>query len=219
MKDENSFGREVEEAKAYCLAHHLDKEFSASRFLSYLGDGGIALQSFKNAVGEVNYTASKRLSNSARERRRTAFNRFNSLIKDGWCWFITLTFSDDVLASTSHDTRRRYVARYLKSLSGRYVGNVDYGKKNGREHYHALIEIQGVEHPDFSAWTKYGFFKALPVGNSESDTKAVTKYVTKLTSHALKKSTTGSGRYMAERLIYGRGPRNRKVPPKWLVVD
>ena len=214
--DKNTLGLLVEEAKAFCLDNGLVGAFNHARFLSYLGDGGKALEMLKESFGEVKYMAARRLCNSTRSRRSRAYKRIGRLVVDGWCWFLTLTFSDEVLAKTSHETRRRYVARYLKSLGGRYVANVDYGSKNGREHYHALIELQGKDRSAIGKWP-YGYYLALPVGNAESDSKAVTTYVTKLTSHALKKSTTGSGRMVAERLIYGRGPRNRKIPPKWLV--
>ena len=76
------------------------------------------------------------------------------------CSFLTLTFTDEVLNNTTEETRRRYVARFLKSISENYVGNIDYGSKNEREHYHAIVEGQDL---DLTGWT-YGFYLALNVG-------------------------------------------------------
>lgn len=112
------------------------------------------------------------------------------------CSFLTLTFTDDVLASTSEDTRRRYVARFLKSISQNYVGNIDYGKLNEREHYHAIVEGDQL---DLSSWT-YGFTKCIKVGYSDiiTDTARLSKYINKLSNHATKKTTKG------KKIIYSR---------------
>lgn len=43
--------------------------------------------------------------------------------------FLTFTFNDATLKATSPETRRRYVARYLKQHSDNFVANIDYGKR------------------------------------------------------------------------------------------
>ena len=112
------------------------------------------------------------------------------------CSFLTLTFTDEVLNSTTEETRRRYVARFLKSISENYVGNIDYGSKNDREHYHAIVEGQNL---DLSGWT-YGFTLSLNVGydNIITDSARLSKYINKLSNHATKKSTKG------KKIIYSR---------------
>ena len=125
--------------------------------------------------------------------------------------FLTLTFSDETLESTSADTRRQYVRKYLASYGVPYVANIDYGAKNGREHYHAVIGCP----VDLDVWNdKCGFslsesitpnrWKTVPkkyahlspAEQSERmhlDTLArLSKYVAKLTNHAIKETTKRS---------------------------
>lgn len=118
--------------------------------------------------------------------------RIRTMLNSGNCIFLTLTFTNDVLESTTKETRRRYVARYLKQYSNKYVANIDYGAKNEREHYHAVILVDSVNHSDW----KYGAinFERIRYTNSdiEKDTetiKKVSKYVSKLTNHAIKETT------------------------------
>lgn len=109
-------------------------------------------------------------------------NRVTSMLQDGECVFATLTFRDDVLASTSRETRRRYVTRYLKGQSEKYVANIDYGAKNEREHYHAVIygKINPLEWP-------YGALNVKKVKDTSKPEK-LAKYVNKLTNHAIKET-------------------------------
>lgn len=70
--------------------------------------------------------------------------------------FGTLTFTDDVLKKTSKETRRRYVARFLNDNSIHYVANIDFGKKDDREHYHFIALCNSKIEP--GTWP-YGFDK------------------------------------------------------------
>lgn len=127
--------------------------------------------------------------------------------------FITLTFSDKILQNSTPKDRRRYVQRYLKSQSNYFIANVDYGEKKGREHYHAVI----LGKIDLEPWRKYGHILSEKVGNRKeltrknvpkryrhldektqkslmlADTeKKISKYVAKLTNHAIKETTKRS---------------------------
>ena len=106
-----------------------------------------------------------------------------SWLEKGSVIFGTLTFTDDVLQKTSAQTRKRYVERYLKSADVAYIANIDYGSKNDREHYHFIIATGNKNKLD--DW-QYGFFNLKLVGESESDSTKVSKYVSKLTNHAIK---------------------------------
>ena len=109
--------------------------------------------------------------------------------------FITMTFRDDVLDTTSEATRRTYVMRYLKSVSPKfYVANIDYGKKKSREHYHAVIK----GHIDYKPWRKYGSINSKLIRATDKDNEKISKYITKLTNHAIKKTTK------QPKLIYSR---------------
>ena len=100
--------------------------------------------------------------------------------------FLTLTFTDGVLKSTSSDSRRRYVNRFLNALDCKYVANIDFGKKNGREHYHAVVRVEKI---DYSLW-QYGAINGLRVRlDKTSSAECLAKYVAKLTNHAIKETT------------------------------
>lgn len=128
--------------------------------------------------------------------------------------FLTLTFSDYTLSNTTEQTRRRYVTRFLSSFSSDYIANIDFGKKNGREHYHAVANALAP----LEAWSKYGYilseyvkdakidckprnvpkrYKDLPPDEqrrlmSLDDEKRISKYIAKLSNHALKETNRRS---------------------------
>ena len=98
--------------------------------------------------------------------------------------FVTLTFSDNTFASTNSVTRRRAVSRILReSGSLDYYANIDYGAKNQREHYHALV----LGDLNLSEWERlYGFVKSETVRCSLDDTTRISKYINKFSNHACK---------------------------------
>ena len=102
------------------------------------------------------------------------------------CVFLTLTFRDDVLANTNSETRRQYVRKWLKLNSTEYVANIDFGGKNGREHYHAVSNAR-VD-PKTWSYGNCGVEKVRYSPESKSPVK-LAKYVAKLTNHAIKETT------------------------------
>lgn len=160
--------------------------------------------------------------------------RIKSILLEGNAVFLTLTFRDDVLSSTSPQTRRQYVRKYLITQSNNYVANIDFGAKNGREHYHAVVSGDC----DLSLWNeKCGFAlaesvarrtnskkipkryahlngEALKAKLQEDNEKALSKYVAKLTNHAIKETTKRSV------CIYS-APKKAHIPnkPKLILLD
>lgn len=98
--------------------------------------------------------------------------------------FCTLTFTDEYLASTSSKTRRVYVTRYLKEQSAGlpYVANIDFGGKNGREHYHAVCAFR----LDPKQW-ECGALNVKKIRDSSKPLK-LARYISKLTNHAIKET-------------------------------
>lgn len=131
------------------------------------------------------------LIDSKKRKIQKVKSKISDIVLNNNAVFITLTFTDEVLARTSATTRRRYVSRYLKSQGCEYVANIDFSPDIEREHYHAVISTR----VDLKAW-KYGFSFAEKVRCHNSDLQRVSKYITKLTAHALKVDST--------RLIYSR---------------
>lgn len=128
-----------------------------------------------------------RINNANNLRVRRLRNRINDFLSNGHDnLFLTLTFNDDTLSNTTPEQRRKLVVRYLKSFNAQYVANIDYGAKNDREHYHALINTSKV---DYSVWHKNGAIKGEIVKIEGSTAICISKYISKLTNHAIKMTT------------------------------
>jgi hypothetical protein len=138
------------------------------------------------------------LINSERAKNKRLYLRTKKVVESNKGYFLTLTFTDKVLNSTTELTRRRYVSRFLKENCDYYVANIDYGTKNGREHYHCVC----IPNTDLrrTVWV-YGFKcveKTADYSTSSVDYIKLGRYITKLYRHALKFSNKSS------RLIYSR---------------
>lgn len=128
------------------------------------------------------WTLAQRLNYSRYKRVQRIKKRVKAIVSKGEAVFLTLTFTDEVLATTSDKTRRVYVSRYLKAATPVYVANKDYGKEKGREHYHAIVSGS----VDLAPWRCYGSINAKRVRNRDLDLVRTSKYVAKLTHHAIK---------------------------------
>ena len=142
---------------------------------TFLAENNCTLEQYEHAH-RVNRNRNMR---AYRLRRRT-----KTLIESGKAVFLTLTFTDKVLSSTTAETRRRYVQRYLNDQCDFYCANIDFGFNNGREHYHAIVN----DRIDLSAWA-YGSVNAQRIRTHSSDVKRTAKYITKVTRHQIKEST------------------------------
>lgn len=117
-------------------------------------------------------------------------------------YLVSLTFSDDYI-DCQEDTLKKYASRWLNAECDDYYACVDFGKKSGRIHYHAicaiswdLVEVVNVkaknqgkylEPKDFIHQWTYGFssFRPLSVGDV-SDTYKVLNYAFKASSYSFK---------------------------------
>lgn len=113
--------------------------------------------------------------------------------------FCTLTFNNETLETTTREQRRNLVARYLKEHCTEYLANIDFGKENEREHYHAVCIAKTGSMPR-EPWAKYGNPDFKRVHRTESAGR-LAKYINKFTAHAFKESTETNG---LPRLIYSR---------------
>ena len=135
------------------------------------------------------------MANRKASKKRTAkylrgmFESYDSLI------FVTLTFSDSVLSSTTESTRKQYVSRFLNRVSRDYYANIDYGSTNGREHYHAVVSPFG-DSLDFSEW-KYGSINAKRIKKGFKTVSRISTYMRKLVNHANK---IGTGKAFHKRM-------------------
>ena len=129
-----------------------------------------------------------KLLHSQLERTLRLKKRITKILTTGPCLFLTLTFNEYSLEHNSAVSRRTAVRKYLKSFNAPYVGNIDFGKRNGREHYHAVI---GIDKVDYSKWT-YGAINGIKIRNETDDLTRISKYIAKLTNHAIKETTKRS---------------------------
>ena len=141
------------------------------------------LQLFHRMFNLDNWQEAHRINKASYARVKRLKTRIAAMLESGECLFLTLTFTNETLAKTTEDTRRQAVRRYLKSFGVPYVANIDYGKKNGREHYHAVIQ---TDHVDYAAYT-YGAINGERI-RSVADYVKLSKYVAKLTNHAIKQT-------------------------------
>lgn len=129
-----------------------------------------------------------------------AMNRIKKILYNSskGCAFLTFTFNDLTLSKTTRETRRRYVSRYLKRFGGAdYIANIDFGKLNHREHYHAIISEPRLDADTLRKWSKLGTINIEPI-RVKSKSK-LGGYITKLYNHSIKASTG-----VNNRLIYAR---------------
>lgn len=129
---------------------------------------------FNHSKIQKRYRANKRIEQMTAYATRTG----NAL------HFVTLTFNDQCFSNTNSVTRRRAVSRVLRECGSLdYYANVDYGAKNQREHYHALV----LGNLDLSEWERlYGFVRSEPVRCSLDDSRRISKYINKFSNHACK---------------------------------
>lgn len=124
------------------------------------------------------------------------------------CCFLTLTFNEKQLKTTSADTRSQAVQRYLKGFNVPYCANIDFGSENGREHYHALI-CASLDELALTPWTRgYCYYEEMGTtrvfrgdkgvyerkrkkrdDTPEDDFERTSRYINKLSNHAVKATT------------------------------
>lgn len=184
----------IKDSNTYAWANaHLWYDKSRLQQLMYNKSYGTYIASELLTNSPELYRECEKIANADVSRRKRLQKRIKTMLFSGTCYFLTLTFSDDVLNSTSNDTRRRYVSSYLKDISSAYVGNIDFGKNNGREHYHAVVRCDSISRE----WS-YGFSNSQLIRNTDNDSIRLAKYVGKLTNHAIKQTTKRNA------LIYSR---------------
>lgn len=148
----------------------------------------------------------QRLNHSRYQRIRRLKNFIFGLISNYECVFLTFTFNDNSLNNQTAETRKTYVTRYLKQYDAPYVANIDFGKQNGREHYHAVV---GCNKLDYKSW-KGGIINGERVRDTKKSSEKLAKYVAKLTNHAIKETAKRSS------LIYSRSEKTKELMRKTL---
>lgn len=121
------------------------------------------------------------------------------------CYFLTFTFTEKTLEKTTQKTRLRAIKTFLNGQASDYVLNIDYGKKNNREHYHAII-LSRYKTLVLSAY-KYGFIEYDKLHDTLNKIYTERNYPTaeRLTNHAFKETTRES------KIIYSRQAKPKRA--------
>lgn len=129
----------------------------------------------------------RKINLSGYQKTKRLREKIRQYLESGQCLWVTLTFTNKVLSTTSEDTRKQYVRKYLKSNYEDYIANIDYGSKKEREHYHAIIRTDFI---NLKAWHHLGAIKVEHIRvngeDKERSIKRLPKYINKLTNHAVK---------------------------------
>jgi len=171
----------------HVLKQHKEDVFSMNDLLMYCLENGLEKE-FQECI---------KINHASYYRTLRLKQRIETMLLNGACLFLTLTFNDEAIQNTTEKERRVAVSRYLKKYNCMYVANIDYGKEHEREHYHAVINCDKVV---FEDWRKYGNINVQRIRNRniQSDKTKLAKYICKLSNHAIKETTHRSS------LIYSR---------------
>lgn len=134
------------------------------------------------------YLESLKINHASFKRTKRLNDRIRFILENNdKVSFLTMTFNNAILATTSAETRRKYIIRFLKSFNVPYVANIDYGIKNEREHYHAVIASADISRERYNKFVSNSSINFKLIHND--NTKALAKYINKLTNHAIKNTT------------------------------
>jgi hypothetical protein len=172
------------ETKRLIFDNDLDKDYTKAHKALFNGDYSL-MDDFWCCFGDDITRVCRNINKSRYDKAKRCKDRVEDSVTCGNAYFITLTFTDEILSKTNEKTRRRYVSRAFKAIGYRYVANIDYGDKTHREHYHGIIEPlpfclaswtngkrEYKDVPDFREWcNKYGFVTIEKIGASDTDLK------------------------------------------------
>lgn len=164
-----------------------------------------------NKKSNYNY---KDLEKAQAKKRNRLYKRFLKMLNQNKdVFFLTFTFSEKTIKTTSQKTRERYIKAFLNEQAENYILNCDFGKTTSREHYHAAAT------PKYKYFVydlyKYGYLKGEILNKLERFKRAnktpqeIAEY---LTQHATKNSTKNS------KIIYSRRLKKDKTKNSDLII-
>lgn len=182
-----------------CGAVQAQKDYSKSLFIEHCIEAYGDLTALKHynpnymdylkVYDKEIWKEAEKVNHASYERVKRLKDRVKYIIENYPTTFITLTFTQDCLERTTPGSRKQLVVRWLKSHGVPYVANIDFGKENEREHYHAVIGSQSL---DYKSWHRNGALKGKKVvkkTNLEKDGDIkLAKYISKLANHAIKET-------------------------------
>ena len=158
----------------------------------------------KNEVGIYHSVPCGRCSECKRARvnvmrLRALGEAYTTKDKNGFCFFVTLTYNDENLPTIDGTPcfSRKHITNFFKKLRHyltdnekngacvRYIQCSEYGSKFGRPHYHCLFYVTGIGYYDFNfkdivtrAWS-HGFVDVQMCKDIVKSSNYVSKYISK----------------------------------------
>lgn len=152
-----------------------------------------------NNISKEDIDNCERIRKARHEQTKKIEKHINYLFNrpDYDLFFMTFTFTDEILNNTKPNTRRENISRLLKNVCDDYILNIDYGKTTNREHYHAVIALKKDKYNKYYDdekylkikeldTYKYGYYGALQIKKEMIDSIRLSKYMTKLVLHSVK---------------------------------
>lgn len=118
----------------------LDKLKAINKEQNYLDKETIQhLEKRRSEIKKEYFIQARLLFHRNRSKLYRAKKRLKEMIKsDTLVLFMTLTNSDKYFERSNYQSRLLYAKRLLKKYACDYMLNTDYGKENGREHFHSV---------------------------------------------------------------------------------
>lgn len=198
------------ERKKELLKNGIYKNYIKQRKYNYY-EGIATIYKDDNNKNVINYNAFNNINNDdiqdcerirkAKHKQRNIINNHIEYLmkrQDYNLYFMTFTFNDEILKNTKQDTRKQKIRRLLNKITEDYILNIDYGKENEREHYHAVIAILKEKDNSYineekqtkniiiDKQYKYGFYHMEKIRKENQDKTKLSNYITKLTLHSVK---------------------------------
>lgn len=119
------------------------------------------------------------------------------LIRYKYIWFCTFTFNNSYINKCER-TKRDLIKSVLNTHDFKYILNIDYGKKNQRQHFHCIIasDIDMDLNQYFQSYYIGGYSLSIQCKKGLDDLTRLTKYIDKLVNHCIKATTN------RQRLVY-----------------
>lgn len=118
------------------------------------------------------------------QKRIRLDKRIESYIRSGRGYFFTLTYTNEFIERYSEERLLKFAKNWCTKYLESYIGNIDYGKENGRFHVHVV----GIPKREFALTWWCGSMDFVKIYNDKH--KAIRNYILKLVNHAVKGTTS-----------------------------
>lgn len=155
-------------------------EYNRKKYIAFKNDTTFEYNIEYERVLKARYMKASRI------RKRLVF----LLSRYKYIWFCTFTFDNNHIERCDR-TKRDLIKMVLNNYDFKYMLNIDYGKKNEREHYHCILATNtDIDINEFfQFYYEGGFSLSIKCKNGFDDFKRLTKYINKLTNHCIKATT------------------------------